>query len=465
MIARSETGESVIEPALQIGDRPGYAPHVHLVNSTQVDALARQLPLEGGLRTASIDVDFDPFDFARTGAALVDRAVALATPSGDRRVGLGTAWHAAASGRTRITDLKGAIEQLNDDDVTLFVGYSFLDEIQPDGLWADYDAAEAFLPRIAIERVKGIGKLTVAIPPSEDPQPTLKLLASMRQPEWRAVEDAGDHAIESHPPVSHWAGFVSAAVGAIRSEEFEKVVLARSVTVSSSQPVAILRVFRQLVARYPQCFNFAWKSGSSVFMGASPELLVEINDDQFRSNPLAGSASRGEGEDDDELIGRALMASAKDQEEHRLVVDDMAERLEGIVDDVDVPKQPSLKKMATVQHLSTVIEGAVGDGTGVLDVVASVHPTPAVGGVPRHEAVDYIAGNEALDRGWYTGGVGWLTPAGDGEVAIALRCGLINGATTTLFAGAGIVADSDPGSEVLETRLKLRPLLDLIATT
>ena len=438
---------------------------MHLVTSSQVDALAERLPTTGGLRLASIDVDFDPFDFARTGAALVDRAVALSTPGGDRRVGLGTAWHASASGPQRFAELSAAIEGLHNAAVTLFVGYSFLDEIQPGGVWADYDAAEVFLPRIAIERVDGATSLTVAIPPTEDPQPTLDLLASMQQPEWRAVEDFGDHTMESHPPVSDWARLVETAVKAIRAEEFEKVVLARSVSVASSEPVAILRVFRQLVERYPQCFNFAWKSGRGVFMGASPELLVEIEDGQFRSNPLAGSASRGEGEDDDERIGMALMASAKDQEEHRLVVDDMVERLSGTVEDLNVPTHPSLKKMATVQHLSTVIEGRVRDGTGALDVVASLHPTPAVGGVPRSQAVDHIAMMEGLDRGWYSGGVGWLTPSGDGEVAIALRCGLINGSTTTLFAGAGIVADSDPGAEVLETRLKLRPLLDLVAAT
>jgi isochorismate synthase len=438
---------------------------VHLVSSAQVDALAEQLPPRGGLRVASIGVDFDPFDFARTGAALVDRAVALATPRGDRRVGLGTAWHAASSGSDRFADLKTAIGELEDDAATLFVGYSFLDEMRAGGLWSDYGAAEAFLPRIAIERIEGDAKLTVAIPPDEEPQPTLDLLASMRHPEWRAVEDSGDHSIESHPAVSQWAGTVESAIKAIRAEDFAKVVLARSVVVSSSEPVPILRVFRQLARSYPQCFNFAWKSGGSVFMGASPELLAEVDEGRFRSNPLAGSAPRGEGMEDDELIGDALMSSAKDQVEHQLVVDDMKARLGGIVADLDVPAHPSLKKMATVQHLSTVITGTIAPGMGVMDAVAAVHPTPAVGGVPRDVAIDYIASHEELDRGWYTGGVGWVTPSGDGEIAIALRCGLINRATTTLFAGAGIVGDSDPAAEVLETRLKLRPLLDLTATT
>lgn len=438
---------------------------MHIVTSDQVAALADQLPRVGGLRIARIEIDIDPFDFARTGAALVDRAVALSTPGGDRRVGLGTAWHAEASGPGRFPRLAGAIGDLHDRDVTLFAGYSFLDEIRADGLWRDYRPAEAFLPRIGIERVAGVSRMTVAIPDGEDPAPTLELLASMRTPEWRPVVDFGDHSVESHPSVADWAHLVEAAVKTISAGELDKVVLARSVRVENTEPVAILRVFRQLVTSYPQCFNYAWKSGGSVFMGASPELLASVDGDRFRSNPLAGSAARGEGEDDDLALGQALLASHKDQQEHRLVVEDMARRLAGIVDELVVPDRPALKKMATVQHLSTILDGRLAGGIGVLDVVDAVHPTPAVGGVPREAAVDYIAANEPLDRGWYTGGIGWVTPSGDGEIAIGLRCGLVNATTTTLFAGAGIVGGSDPASEVVETRLKLRPLLDLVAST
>jgi isochorismate synthase len=357
------------------------------------------------------------------------------------------------------------MEELRELDVTLFAGYSFLDELRPDGLWTDYRAAEAFLPRIGIERVDGRSRLTVAIPGNEDPAPTLELLTSMRRPEWRPVVDFGDHTIESHPSVAEWAHLVEGAVKAIGADELDKVVLARSVRVENTEPVAILRVFRQLAVSYPQCFNFAWKSGGSVFMGASPELLAQIHGDRFRSNPLAGSAARGEGEDDDLALGQALLASPKDQQEHRLVVDDMAQRLSGIVHDLTVPDHPVLKKMATVQHLSTLLEGRIEPGTGVFDVIDAVHPTPAVGGVPRDAAVAYIAANEPLDRGWYTGGIGWVTPSGGGEIAIGLRCGLVNTTTTTLFAGAGIVRESDPGAEVRETRLKLRPLLELVAST
>jgi isochorismate synthase len=436
-----------------------------LVSPTQLGDLERALADGSGVRVARIPVDFDPFDFARTGAALVDRAVALSMPNGDRLVGLGTAWHATASGDTRFTDLRDAICSLDDAELTCFLGYSFLDDLPRRGRWNDFSPAEAFVPRIGIRRSDGRSTLSVVIPVSEQPGPTLDLLASLRRPMPIPVLDPGDHTIESHPHVAEWAELVADAVKVIEAGELDKVVLARSVTVASSEPVAILRVFRQLVEAYPQCYTFAWKSFRSVLMGASPELLAEVRNGVFRANPLAGSARRGEGDEDDAAIGERLLASAKDQREHRLVVDDMRDRLEGVVDDLEIPDRPSLKKMATVQHLSTEIVGRTRTDVTVLDAVAAVHPTPAVGGVPRDEAVAWIEGHETLDRGWYTGGIGWMSPNGDGAVAITLRCGLIDHATTHLFAGAGIVAASVPAEEVLETRLKLRPLLDVLAAT
>ncbi len=452
-------------PGRSLGSPPGSLRGVTLVSQTTIESLASALGDGDGYRVVSVAVEFDPFDFARTGAAMVDRAVAYATPWGDRLVGLGTAWHATASGPGRFADLRSEISTLENPDAKVFVGYAFHDDIGNDRLWRDFATAEAFVPRIAIEQVRGDAKLTVTVPPGESPGPTLELLGQMRRPEPIPVVDAGDHSIESIPHVSDWAETVAAVVDDLRAGVLDKVVLARSVKVESTEPVAILRVFRELVRRYPQCYNFAWKSGESVFMGASPELLAQVEAGAFRSNPLAGSAPRGEGDLDDERIGEALLASDKDQEEHRLVVEELRRSLPSVVDDLTIPDRPVLKKMATVQHLSTEIEGHVAPGVGVLDVIDVIHPTPAVGGVPARDAVKRIAEVEAFARGWYAGGVGWVTPSGDGAVAIALRCGLVQDATTHLFAGAGIMAGSDPSSEVLETRLKLRPLLDLLAAT
>jgi isochorismate synthase len=438
---------------------------MHLVNAAEVADLRSQLGSLDGLRLASINVDLDPFDFARTGAALVDRAVAYSTPWGDRLVGIGTAWHATASGPDRFAEIKYAVDALDRPDLKVFFGYAFRDERPDTSVWESFEAAEAFVPRIGMDRTGGRSTLTVVIPKGEDPEATLDLLASMRHPDQIPIVDPGDHSIESLPHISEWAQSVSDAVKVIVAGELDKVVLTRAVRVDSSEPVAILRVFRELVASYPECYNFAWKSGDSVFMGASPELLVRIEAGVFRSNPLAGSAGRGEGEQADDRIGQELVASSKDQEEHRLVVDDMRSRLNGLVDDLLIPESPALKKMATVQHLSTVIEGTMARGVGILDVIGAVHPTPAVGGVPRDAAMALIDDAEHAGRGWYTGGIGYVTPSGEGAIAIGLRCGVVRDATTHLFAGAGIVADSQPEAELAETRLKLRPLLDILAAT
>ncbi|MEN8237834.1 MAG: isochorismate synthase [Actinomycetota bacterium] len=438
---------------------------MHLVTDAEVDALASQLTPSDDLSIASIDVGFDPFDFARTGALLVDRAVALSTPTNERLAGLGTAWRAVATGADRFGSLRDQLAAIGRPDLRAFVGFSFLPDGPTTEIWDGYEAAEVFVPRITIEGNGGGTRITVAVPHGDRPEPTLELLASMRKPTWIAVDDTGDHSIESHPHVTDYASSVATAIDAINAGKLEKVVLARSVIVNSSEPVAILRVFRQLAQRYPQCYNFAWKSGDTVFMGASPELLADVRGSAVRSNPLAGSTRRGEGQEDDLALGESLMASAKDREEHRLVVDDLAERLGPLTSSLEVPTGPVLKKMATVQHLSTEISGTLDAGYGVMDVVDAVHPTPAVGGVAREDAVSFIDRTEQIDRGWYTGGIGWMNGAGDGAIAIGLRCGIVHEGRTQLFAGAGIVADSRPDAELKETRLKLRPLLDVLATS
>jgi len=438
---------------------------MQLVSPSQVQDLRQQLSGASGFRVAQIEVDIDPFDFARTGAALVDRAVAFSSPGGVRLAGLGTAWRAAASGEGRFKELKTQIDELDAPGVKGFVGFSFLPTVSPDSLWDGYEAAEMFIPRIGIEGVESGSVIRVAVPEGDPLDPTLDLLESMRRPQWSSVVDLGDHSTESRPPVSEWAHSVTRALEFIERGDIDKVALARSVVVHSDAPPEILRMFRQLVVSYPQCYNFAWKSGDSVFMGASPELLAAVAGRRFRSNPLAGTAQRGEGSTQDEAIGAALLASAKDRREHAFVVEAMVEGLDPVTETLAASDAPTLKKMERVQHLSSVIEGTLADDTGLLDLIDAVHPTPAVGGVPTKAAVDIIDQLESIDRGWYTGGVGWLDTDGDGAVALGLRCGLVRGKTTSLFAGAGIVAGSQPDSELLETRLKLEPLLKLLTAT
>lgn len=438
---------------------------MRLVSESQVAELEAMLAPQRGFRIASIETTNDPFDFARTGAALVDRAVAFSSPDGVRLAGLGTAWRAESRGPRRFQDLKRSLRDLSGHGTRAFLGFSFLDEPGNTEVWNGYAAAEAFVPRIGIEGTNSGATITIAVPDGDAIEPTLGLLASMRRPAWSTGIDLGDHATEAHPPVSVWKEQVESALKEIEAGDLEKVVLARSVVVTSDEPPAILRMFRELVRSYPQCFNFAWKSGDAVFMGASPELLASVRSGRFHSNPLAGSAPRGEGSLDDAMLGDALLASQKDRHEHALVVRDMTERLRPIVTDLSASPEPSLKKMPSVQHLSSEVDGSVGPDIGLLDVIDAVHPTPAVAGVPTPSAIDLIERTEHLDRGWYTGGIGWVDGAGEGAVAIGLRCGLVRGRSTNLFAGAGIVEGSRSDLELEETRLKLAPLLRLLTAS
>ncbi|MCB1245922.1 MAG: chorismate-binding protein, partial [Acidimicrobiia bacterium] len=371
---------------------------MRLVPDTLVDRLRTELVGRQGLRSASIDVPNDPFDFARTGAALVDRAVAFAGPDGVRVAGLGTAWRAASSGPARFTELRDRIGDSDIGDRRAFLGFSFLDEPRDDTIWSGYAAAEAFVPRIGIEGTDDGATITVTVPSTDDVEPTLGLLASMRTPEWVAVEDSGDHTTESHPPIAVWAGQVDAALKAIGAGDIDKVVLARSVVVTGTESPPILRLFRSLVRSYPQCYNFAWKSGEGVFLGASPELLGAVRDGRFSANPLAGSAPRGEGSDEDDAIGRLLLSSEKDRREHAYVVDGIAAAMASCASDITAPATPALKKLASVQHLSSTVTASMNDGTGLLDAIDAIHPTAAVGGAPTAAAVDLIEHLESVDR-------------------------------------------------------------------
>ncbi|RPI24809.1 MAG: isochorismate synthase [Actinobacteria bacterium] len=437
---------------------------VSLIPQSAIDRL-RALPRGDRFRFLDTPADIDPLGLVRSGAHLFGQAFFVATPGGARFGGLGTAWKATASGGDRLRALRDRIRDLDlPAGERVMVGFSFSDAGPLAEHWGGFGAADAVLPIVAAEHGPEGTILRLALPPGSDPEALANLLQSLRPAPDPLPLDLGDHVIESHPHVSEWRHRVAEAVAAIRAGALEKVVLSRSVVVRSTVPVGGFDVLHQLAGAYPGCYAFGWGVGDAVFIGASPELLLEMRGDRFLSNPLAGSAARGEGELEDRALGESLLASEKDRVEHSLVVDDVAARLRPHAMVMEVPVAPTLRRVATVQHLSTEISGTFHPGTHLLDVVADMHPTPAVGGTPRLEAAGIIDKAEDIDRGWYTGGIGWVGPGSDGLIALALRCGLVRGATAHLYAGAGIVADSDPDQELLETRLKLRPLLELLAS-
>ena len=258
----------------------------------------------------------------------------------------------------------------------------------------------------------------------------------------------------------HWLEAVGTAIGRIRAGALQKVVLARDVHLWSRRPFDTDRVLADLAERFPSCTTFLVDH----LVGASPELLLRRDGMTIRSRVLAGTAARGTDPEDDLALGAALLASTKDRHEHDLALRSAVAALAPTCTDLTFPDAPSLVRLDNVQHLGSDLVGTLrSDGdTHVLALLARLHPTAAVGGAPRAEAVAAIRELEGMSRGRYAGPVGWCTPDGDGEFAIALRCAEVRGDRARLFAGAGIVAGSLPEEELTETWLKLRAMTGVL---
>lgn len=437
-----------------------------MIPDRNLDLKGAFTPGADGLRFAVIPLDVEPLSFVRSASDRFEGTFYFSSPEGSAAGGVGIAAKASAFGPARFERLRSAVDAWSlPEPFRAFAGFSFSADGPTSESWKSFGSADAVLPIATLLSTGDDQHLLLALPPEVDADAMTEQLRSLETPPDPVYPNLGDHTLESYPSVSEWTRIVSEAVAAIEDEAIRKVVLARSVIVRSDTAPDGFNVLSHLERSYRQCFGFGWRVNGATFIGASPELLVRSSGGVVTSNPLAGTAPRGEGEAEDRMLAEALMRSEKDQIEHRYVVDDVAERLAPLADDLVVPAEPSLKRMATVQHLSTRVTGTTRPDVHVLDLVDALHPTPAVGGTPRDPALAFIENAEPFDRGWYTGGVGWIDGAGDGEFAIGLRCGLLEGTNAHVFAGAGIVADSNPDAELLETRLKFRPMLELLAAT
>jgi isochorismate synthase len=269
--------------------------------------------------------------------------------------------------------------------------------------------------------------------------------------------------IREVPPAEAYRDAVREATARIGRGEMRKVVLARTVEVAAGRAVDPRLLAHRLRAVDPDAYTFAAPTERGVIVGASPELLVSRHGSEVRSNPLAGSAPRSGDADEDRANAEALVASAKDREEHAIVVDAVAETLRAFCGELTWDPEPVLRETPNVWHLSTRFRGVLRDpAVSALDLMAELHPTPAVAGEPTDIALDTIAELEPFDRDRYAGPVGWVDANGDGEWAIALRCAELRGDRAVLYAGAGIVVGSDPGRELEETERKFRAFLDAL---
>ena len=251
-----------------------------------------------------------------------------------------------------------------------------------------------------------------------------------------------------------WEQVVAAAVARIRGGELHKVVLARDLQAYASADIDVRVLLSRLAARSPGCYTFACAG----LVGATPELLIQREGRDVRSLVLAGTMARGGSQADDEALSAALLGSAKNAEEHRYSVESVHDLLAPLCMELAVDPEPYLLQMADYQHLATSVSGVLAKDASALALAASLHPTAAICGTPTEAALELIRELECMDRGRYSGPVGWVDARGNGEWGIALRCGEIDRSRARLFAGCGIVAGSQPEAELAETETKFRPM-------
>ncbi|WP_429169919.1 isochorismate synthase [Aeromonas rivipollensis] len=280
-------------------------------------------------------------------------------------------------------------------------------------------------------------------------------------PEEQATETNSVIAVQSTPASGEFKASVSAALDAFAQGKLAKVVLSRKLILTLHKPADPERVLARLMAQNPHAFHFSLPLGQGRrLLGASPELLLRVSGGEVFTHPLAGSARRASEPVQDEAVARDLLASRKDQHEHKLVIDEIRRVLTPHCRELAIPQKPTLMSTDTLWHLGTPIAGQLhGSDASVLSLACQLHPTPALCGYPTDLARQFIREQEPFRRALFSGIVGWCDSQGNGEWAVVIRCGVLDGHQVELFAGAGIVAGSDPAMEWAETGTKLGTML------
>jgi menaquinone-specific isochorismate synthase len=348
----------------------------------------------------------------------------------------------------------------------LFGGFSFHNEHVGTGPWEGYPAAKFVLPRTQITYVDGEAWVTVNGVETTPETVTRELDAEADRlqtlPE--TIDDGHTPGVRSRARTTsedEWRNSVTAATKRIAAGELRKVVLAQALKASLSGSVSMPETMSRLGHRYPDCYRFLFEpdDGGGGFFGATPERLVGRHGRIVETGALAGTTGRGETSEEDEWLAAELLSDEKNVHEHDLVASAVSEQLEPYTASTRRGER-SIRRLATVQHIKTPITAELADDEHVLTLVEALHPTPAVGGLPPDEALATIRDTEPFERGWYAAPVGWFDAAGYGSFAVAIRSAVARGDAATLFAGVGIVEDSDPDREWDEVQLKYRPILD-----
>lgn len=399
------------------------------------------------------------------------------TLAGSGVVGELTAW-----GENRFAEIQTKAQGLFKDAIfdpaarpRLFGGFAFQDDFVPDNTWSVYAPAWFVLPHYQFTQVGDeIPYLTlnITIPADEDAvaisdsliealgQRAKLLLNTATVP-----EAPNTTPLQTNNPMAYpaWEQVITSATDAIHMGELKKVVMARAFELRFAERVNIEHVLDFLDQNYPETHRFLFEPRPyHAFYGATPELLIETAGDQIRTMGLAGSIRRGKTPEEDQTLGETIWNDPKERLEHAIVVDSIREKLTPLTSELYIPDQPGLLKLSNIQHLYTPVTGTLCEPTGVLPLLAMLHPTPALGGSPRERAMQFIREAEAVPRGWYAAPIGWIDSELDGAFGVGIRSAVAEDRRVWLYAGVGIVGSSTPQREWDETVLKFRPMLNAL---
>ncbi|MFC7072531.1 isochorismate synthase MenF [Halovenus rubra] len=353
----------------------------------------------------------------------------------------------------------------------LFGGFSFTgterdtNRTMENEPWAAYPDAHFVLPAVQVSVTSDGTWLTTTALGAD-----AKMKASERLTRWRdrltAIPEfdrgnpPGVQSQQHTPTLPGWRDGVESVIDRIDRGAVKKIVLAKALSARLDRELSVVDVLARLGESYPGCYRFLFEpAGGATFFGATPERLVSLRGRTVDTEALAGSIGRGETDDEDDWLEQELRKSDKNNHEHDLVVDTIHRQLDSVTDSVETGSR-TVRKLSTVQHLQTPIRGTLDGDRHVLELVERLHPTPAVGGLPPVGATRAIEELEGFDRGWYASPVGWMDADGNGTFVVAIRSAVAKATEVRLFAGAGIVSDSNPDEEWDELRLKFRPILD-----
>lgn len=394
-------------------------------------------------------------------------------------IGIGTAALVEAEGIERFQEIDNKWRQLTEHAVisaetdvlgtgpTIIGGFNFDPLKEKSTLWKSFPDAKLVLPKYMLTIYKGSYWLTenYMVNSTDDAQ-TLFQKAEMEKEnlfQFTAMDDENipSSIIKEEINPQAWIKTVEKTTEQIKKHELEKVVLAREMRLYAELPFSPERTLKHLLTEQTTSFVFAFEYGKDCFLGASPERLAKRVDEEVLFTCLAGSIKRGTTDEEDKQLENFLLNDDKNRYEHQLVVEMITDVARKLCQEVEVPEGPKLLKTPHIQHLFTPITAKAGSAS-LLEIIEAMHPTPALGGYPKEPGIEKIRHIEQLDRGWYAAPIGWLDYNGNGEFAAAIRSALLQERQASLFAGVGLVADSDPMTEYEETLIKFKPMLSAL---